>query len=108
VVGLVLVLFQHRLPGAETTAVIRRHLGDYRYAIAYYICHLSPAENIDLLCFDYPTNVLLDDKYAHNLIPSRVALWVGAGVYPLLMCLCALVGMWQGAALRGRGDEPDG
>jgi hypothetical protein len=103
--GVGLVFAQHQLPGAHTTALIRDTLGDMRYAMAYFFCHLSPAENIDLLCYNYPTNVLLSDVYAHNLIPSRLALWVGAGLYPPLWCLIALGGMWLGVSTRGRRQE---
>lgn len=103
--GVGLVFAQHLLPGAHTTATIRDALGDLRYALAYFFCHLSPAENIDLLCYNYPTNVLFNDVYAHNLIPSRLALWVGAGLYPPLWCLSALGGMWLGVSLRGRRQE---
>lgn len=103
----VLVFAQGKLPGKHTTARLREALGDGRYALAYFYGHLSPAENIDLLFNNYPTNVLLSDQYAHNLIPRRVALWIGAGLYPPLLCVLALGGMWLGAATRPRraGDE---
>lgn len=104
-VGVGLVFAQHQLPGEHTTTTIRKALGDLRFALAYFFCHLSPAENIDLLCFNYPTNVLFNDAYAHNLIPRHLALWVGAGLYPPLWCLAALTGMWLGVSTRGRRQE---
>jgi hypothetical protein len=100
--GVGLVFAQHQLPGLHTTALLRDALGDMRYALAYFFCHLSPAENIDLLCYNYPTNVLFSDNTAHNLIPRHLALWVGAGLYPPALCLAALSGMWLGAGARGR------
>ncbi len=104
VLGVGLVFAQHQLPGAQTTALVRDALGDLRYALAYFFCHLSPAENIDLLCYNYPTNVLLSDAHAHNLIPRHVALWVGAGLYPPAFCLAAFTGMWLGVSARGRSE----
>lgn len=96
--GLGLILGQHRLPGADTTAMVRDAVGDLRFAIAYYLGHLSPAENIDLLFYNYPENVLFNDAYAHNLIPRHIALWVGAGLYPLLFCGWTWAAMWLGVA----------
>lgn len=107
VLGVGLVFAQHQLPGLHTTALVRDTLGDLRHALAYFLCHLSPAENIDLLCYNYPTNVLFSDAYAHNLIPKRVALWVGAGLYPPALCLTALGGMWLGVSARQRGGLDD-
>jgi len=93
---------QHGLPGQRTTATIRDALGDTRYALGYYICHFSPKENISLLLYSYTSSVLIDNHRKGDLIPRRVSVWVGAGLYPPLICVLAFTGMLAGTTLRRR------
>ncbi|MBN2080590.1 hypothetical protein JW859_00135 [bacterium] len=79
-----------------------RLLGDLRFALAYFIGHLSLDKNIDILLNRYHSTVLLTDVHAGNLIPQRVAVWVGAGIYPPAIAIASVLLYALGLLLRRR------
>lgn len=81
---------------------IGRVLGDMRYALGYFAGHLSLDKNIGLLLDRYQSAVLTTDVTAGNLIPQRVAMWVGAGLYPPLIAVLGFVLLGLGVGLRKR------
>jgi len=105
-----LLLFGAALPfltndapgGLIDVPAIGRVMGDLRYALAYFAGHLSLDKNIGLLLDRYQSAVLTTDITAGNLIPQRVAIWVGAGLYPPLIAVMSFVMLGLGLALRKR------
>ena len=81
---------------------LRDALGDGRFALAYFAGHLQPALNIDMLMHSFQSTVLLDDHLAGNVIPRRVALWVGAGLYPVLLPVAGFILLGLGIGLSRR------
>ena len=109
IVGLVLLGFgalpylTHDTPGGLIDiAGFGRLMGDLRYALAYFVGHLSINANIDVLAHRYASNVLLTDVHAGNLIPQRVSIWVGAGIYPPALAIASVALYALGLMLRRR------
>jgi hypothetical protein len=98
--GAALPLLRYHLPGDHTTSTLRNLLGDGRYALGYFTCHLSPVLNLDLIFNSYASNLMLNNHRPHDLIPHHVAIWVGAGLYPVMIPLLAIGLYFFGAALR--------
>lgn len=98
---LALPMVKHQLPGVRTAAMRVAYL-DAKYALGYFLGHLSPKENIDLVLHSYSSNVLTNNRRVGDMIPQHVALWVGAGVYPLGLPLLAFALLWLGITMRPR------
>lgn len=96
-----LPMVKHAIPVPRTTATRAAYL-DTKYALGYFLGHLSPKEDIDLVLHSYSSNVLTDNHRRGDMIPQHVALWVGAGVYPLGLPLLAFALLWLGITLRPR------
>lgn len=100
--SLLLLLTQPYSNEADWLASLRDIFGDFRFTLAYFIGHLRLDLNIDLLLTRYQSNVLLDDCMAGNGIPQRVSMWVGAGIYPVLLAVQSFLLLGLGVVLRRR------
>lgn len=96
--------FVNNVGGADVPWVpaIGRALGHLRAVLGYFAGHLSLEKNVDLLLHRYQSMVLTTDITPGNLIPRRVAMWVGAGLYPPLIALASFLMLGLGVALRKR------
>jgi len=81
---------------------MRDAMGDARFALAYYAGHIQLEKNVEKIFFSYQSTVLFDDHHAGNLIPRRLSLWVGAGLYPVLLPLWSFIALGLGIAVSKR------
>ena len=84
------------------TGPIRDLLGDARFALAFFFGHLGLDTNIELLLTRYQSAVLLKPLLGGGAAASRLAIWVGAGIYPPAIAVLSFLGFALGMALRRR------
>lgn len=84
------------------TGPIRDLLGDARFALAFFFGHLGLDTNIELLLTRYQSAVLLKPLLGGGAAASRLAIWVGAGIYPPAVAVLSFLSFTLGMALRRR------
>ncbi len=84
------------------TGPLRDMLGDARFALAYFFGHLRLDLNVELLLTRYQSAVLLKPLVGGGEATSRIAIWVGAGIYPPAIAVLSFLGFTLGMALRRR------
>lgn len=103
-IGALAVVAMAQHPGSHDPelAGLSRLAGDLRFVTAWFAGHLHPLLNISLLMESFPSSVVLENPGSGADQPWRIPLWLGAGVYPLGICLAMALFFVLGGRTRHR------
>lgn len=85
---------------ASIQAFTFRYIPNHYFAAEYCVSSLNPIENLTVISEHYRQSIVIDDHIVGNLIPQRLASWVGACLIAPLASVVCIIGLLAGCALK--------